>query len=299
MTSELLFDRTLMRRRYRRALAMGYAGFLLERAVEDMGERLSVIVRRFRHGADIGTLRDDACLFLKGTGLVEDIVRLSPVPVAGEPVSGVSSVEGDEENIPFEPQHFDLVVSLLALQGVNDLPGVLIQIRRLLVADGLFLGCMLGGDTLTELRQVLMQAESEIEGGISPRVAPFTEIRDAGALLQRTGFALPVVDSEPVCVRYDTMFDLMRDLRAMGLTNTMIERRKKPLRRKTLMRAASLYAEQFSDPDGRIRATFDIVWLLGWAPHESQQKPLKPGSAKISFAEALKIAGGKIRKPSD
>ncbi|WP_289052511.1 methyltransferase domain-containing protein, partial [uncultured Methylobacterium sp.] len=181
---------------------------------------------------------------------------------------------------------FDLAVSLLALQHANDLPGALVQIRRALRPDGLFVGCLLGGRTLTELRQVLTQAESEVEGGASPRVAPFAEVRDVGGLLQRAGFALPVADVETVTVRYGDPFGLMRDLRAMGLTNALRERRG-GLRRETLMRAAALYAERFADPDGRLRATFEMIWLSGWVPHESQQKPLRPGSAQARLADAL------------
>jgi SAM-dependent methyltransferase len=288
MTQPILFDHTLGFLRYRRALKQGFADFLLERAVEDMGERLGVVTRQFSNGADIGTVRDDACRSLKGTSRVDKLVRLSPIDDGSPFNAGV--LEGNKEVIPFPAEQFDLVISLLALQGANDLPGVLVQIRRLLIPDGLFLGCMFGGSTLTELRQVLMQAESESEGGVSPRVAPFVDIKDAGALMQRAGFALPVVDSEPLCVRYNSMFDLMRDLRAMGLTNVLTERSKRPLKRQTFMRAAELYAQNFADPDGRIRATFDVVWMLGWAPHESQQKPLRRGSAKINLAEALKIA---------
>lgn len=258
-----------------------------------MGDRLGAVVRDFKHAADIGTVRADASRFLKESGLASEVSWLSPVPVSRPVGDGITVVEGDEEAIPFQAGQFDLVVSLLALQSVNDLPGALIQIRRILVPDGLFLGCMLGGNTLTELRNVLMQAEGEIEGGISPRVAPFADLKDSGSLMQRAGFALPVIDSDPLCVRYNTMFDLLRDLRAMGMTNAMTERRKVPLKRATLMRAAELYAEQFSDPDGRIRATFDIIWLLGWAPHESQPQPLKPGTAKISLADAIKGAGSK------
>ncbi len=290
MNPKPLFDRTLQRTRLRRAIARGYEGFLLERALEDMEERLGAILRQFTKGADIGTPRDDASRFLVMSGRVQEMMRLAPVG-GGATLSGLMEVEGDEEVIPFAPQQFDIAISLLALHGVNDLPGTLIQIHRLLKPDGLFLACLFGNETLTELRQVMMQAESEIEGGVSPRVAPFTEIRDAGALLQRAGFALPVVDSDPVTVRYSTMFHLMRDLRAMGLTNAMTERSCKPLRRETLQRAADLYAEQFSDADGRIRATFDLLWLAGWAPHESQQKPLQPGTASMSLADMLKKAG--------
>ncbi len=181
----------------------------------------------------------------------------------------------------------DLAVSALALQFVNDLPGALIQIRRALKPDGLFLAALIGGDTLTELRQSFAAAESEIEGGISPRVAPFADIRDIGGLLQRAGFALPVVDSERIIVRYDTVFALMHDLRRMGATNALTERRRKPLKRATLFKMAEIYRERFADADGRLRATFEVIWLSGWAPHESQQQPLKPGSAKTRLADAL------------
>jgi SAM-dependent methyltransferase len=186
-------------------------------------------------------------------------------------------------------------VSLLALQGVNDLPGALIQIRRALKPDGLLVAALLGGGSLAELRQAFAQAEGELEGGASPRVAPFADLRDLGGLLQRAGFALPVTDSDLFHVRYASPFGLMRDLRRMGLTNALNDRRKTPLRRATLLRAAEIYAERFADPDGRVRATFEIVWLSGWAPHESQQKPLRPGSAKMRLADAL----GAKSAPSD
>jgi SAM-dependent methyltransferase len=170
---------------------------------------------------------------------------------------------------------------------VNDLPGALAQIRRALKPDGLLLAALVGGASLTELRQAFAQAESEIEGGASPRVAPFADVRELGALMQRAGFALPVVDCDRLTVRYDTIFNLMRDLRRMGATNVLRERRRTPLRRATLARMAQVYAQRFADPDGRLRASFEIVWLSGWAPHESQQKPLKPGSAKQRLADAL------------
>jgi hypothetical protein len=168
------------------------------------------------------------------------------------------------------------------------LPGVLAQIRRALRPDGLLLAAMTGGETLTELRQAFAQAEAECEGGVSPHVAPTADLRDLGALLQRAGFALPVTDVDRVVVRYDSAFALMQDLRKMGATNVLVERRRKPMRRATMLRMAQFYAERFADPDGRIRATFEIVWLSGWAPHASQQQPLKPGSATASLAEAVK-----------
>ena len=189
--------------------------------------------------------------------------------------------------MPFGDGIFDLVVSALALQFVNDLPGTLVQIRRTLKPDGLFLAALIGGETLTELRQSFAAAESEVEGGVSPRVAPFADLRDLGALLQRAGFALPVTDIDRIIVRYDSAFALMHDLRRMGATNLLIDRRRVPLRRATLMRMAEIYSERFSDADGRVRATFEIVWLSGWAPHPSQQQPLRPGSAKARLADAL------------
>ena len=185
----------------------------------------------------------------------------------------------DEEALPFRDASLDLVVSALALQFVNDLPGALVQIRRALKPDGLFLTALIGGDTLTELRQAFAAAESDIEGGVSPRVAPFADLRDLGALLQRADFALPVTDNDRLVVRYDTVFGLMHDLRRMGATNALLDRRRTPLKRTTLMRVAEIYAQRFADADGRVRATFEIVWLSGWAPHPRQQQPLTPGSA--------------------
>ena len=197
----------------------------------------------------------------------------------------------EAEPLALAPASIDLVVSALALQFVNDLPGVMAQVRRALKPDGLFLAAIIGGDTLTELRQSFAAAEAEVEGGVSPRVAPFADLRDLGSLLQRAGFALPVTDVDRIVVRYDNAFVLMQDLRRMGATNVLNERRRAPSRRATFVRMAQIYAERFADADGRIRATFDIVWLSGWAPHESQQKPLKPGSAKMSLADAVKKAG--------
>jgi len=201
--------------------------------------------------------------------------------------SDTLAVVADAEALPFRDASLDLVVSALALQFVNDLPGTLIQIRRALKPDGLFLAALVGGDTLTELRRAFAAAEAEIEDGISPHVAPFADLREIGTLLQRAGFALPVTDIDRLTVRYASPFDLMHDLRRMGATNPLIERRRRPLKRATLMRMVEIYAEIFSDADGRIRATFEIVWLSGWAPHESQQQPLKPGSAQRRLADAL------------
>jgi SAM-dependent methyltransferase len=196
-------------------------------------------------------------------------------------------VAADEEALPVADASLDLVVSALTLQFVNDLPGTLIQIRRALKPDGLLLAAMIGGESLSELREAFAEAESDIEGGVSPRVSPFADLRDLGGLLQRAGFALPVIDSDRVMVRYDSPIALMRDLRAMGAANVLTERRRTPLRRSTLHRMLEVYADRFADADGRLRATFEIVWLTGWAPHESQQKPLKPGSAAQRLADVL------------
>jgi SAM-dependent methyltransferase len=207
--------------------------------------------------------------------------------VDGGDAAGTPRLVADLEALPFARGALDLVVSAFALETLNDLPGTLIQIRRALTPDGLLLAALLGGDTLSELRESFAVAETEVSGGVSPRVVPFADVRDMGALLQRAGFALPVTDVDRVVVRYPTPLALMHDLRRMGATNPLIERRRAPLRRKMLLRMMEVYADRFRDPDGRIRASFDIVWLSGWAPHESQQQPLRPGSAKARLADAL------------
>lgn len=283
MAAPQVFDRVLLRRRLQRALAGGHADFLLERAIADVEDRLGAILRRFPIALDLSAATPALADRLRAIAGVETVVRLA----SHEGRSDGLLVVGDEEALPFGQERFDLAVSLMALQGVNDLPGSLAQIRRILKPDGLFLGCLLGGATLTELRQAFTAAEAEVEGGASPRVAPFADVRDLGHLLQRAGFALPVTDVDTVIVRYRDAFGLMRDLRAMGLGNVLAARRRSPLRRATLFRMAEIYAERFADPDGRIRATFDLVWLAGWAPHESQQKPLRPGSAQTRLADAL------------
>jgi SAM-dependent methyltransferase len=207
----------------------------------------------------------------------------------------IALVRGIGETLPFRDGAFDLIASALSLQLVNDLPGALIQIRRALRPDGLFLGAVLGGATLQELREAFLQAELELEGGISPRVAPMADIREFGGLLQRAGFALPVVDSDLLTVTYVSPLALMRDLRAMGAGNALSERRKTPLRRATLLRAAELYAERYPAAGGRVRASFEIIHLSGWSPHEGQQKPLRPGSAKSRLADALGVKEHRLK----
>lgn len=268
----LLFDRALLRARQARARKQGEVTFLLDRIAEDMADRLAAVTRDFADVADIWTPGD-----------------VLPAPLADrfKSVNRIALGAGGEA-LPLQPESLDLVVSALAFQFVNDLPGVLAQIRRALRPDGLLLAALPGGDTLTELRQSFAAAEAECEGGVSPRVAPFADLRDIGHLLQRAGLALPVTDVERIVVRYDNAFALMHDLRRMGATNILLERRRTLTRRATMLRMAQIYSERFSDADGRIRATFDIVWLSAWAPHESQQKPLRPGSARASLEDAVK-----------
>lgn len=282
-----LFDEALIARNRERALAQNAAGsdFLLELTARELAERLAIVQRRF----------DDAVELFGGTGLtakaaiatgkIERLRRIETSEDFGEDGSTVSTA--NFESVPLEPQSVNLILSPLSLHLTNDTPGMLIQMRRALKPDGLLLAAIPGAGTLTELREVLLAAETEIYGGASPRVVPFADIRDIGSLLQRAGFALPVIDEESFTVRYDHIFALMRDLKAMGMANPLIGRSKRPVSRRFFMRAAELYAERFSDADGRIRATFTIVFVSGWAPHESQQKPLKPGSAKMRLADAL------------
>jgi SAM-dependent methyltransferase len=272
-----IFDRNLLGLRRTRAAHLAIAGsdFLLLRAAEDLVDRLRVVNRRFAQAVEIDS---------QSPALAD---ALNAMGHSG----GIQRVALDQtEVLPLAPASLDLAVSLLQLQWINDLPGLLAQIRRALKPDGLFMATLIGGDTLQELRDVLTTAESDIRGGAAPRVAPFADIRDIGGLLQRAGFALPVTDSDRLTVRYDSMFHLMRDLRAMGATNVLVERDPRPLTRAILARAAELYFERYADADGRIRATFELIALSGWAPHESQPKPLKPGSAKMRLADAIEAA---------
>jgi SAM-dependent methyltransferase len=284
---EPVFDLESLLARKRRAVHLRDQGadFLLRRAVDDVADRLSTVQRNFTNAASVLSQTQAVHAMLAQSGKVENAIRVE---------ADAALLDGDGlvatgEVLPLEPASLDLVVSLYALQEVNDLPGMLIQIRRALRPDGLFLACLAGSGTLAELREALLAAETELYGGASPRVFPFADVRDMGGLLQRAGFALPVTDSDSVTVRYDSMFALIRDLRAMGATNSLIARSRKPAQRALFLRAAEIYAERFSDTDGRVRATFSTIWLSGWAPHESQQKPLKPGSATVSLAKVLSV----------
>jgi len=283
---QAIFDEGLVLRHKKRALAaaVGGADFLLERAVVEMAERLSTVERRFDEAALLFCLTPTARAAVLASGKVGSAIRIE---LDESLLGGDAGRAGGFDHVSLAPASIDLAVSLLSLQEANDLPGTLIQIRRALRPDGLFLAAIGGGGTLGELRESLLAAETELYGGASPRVAPFTDVRDAGALLQRAGFALPVADVETITVRYASMFGLLSDLRAMGASNALAARTRRPGTRRLFARAAEIYAERFADPDGRVRATFSIVWMSGWAPHPSQQKPLQPGSAEVSLKKVL------------
>jgi NADH dehydrogenase [ubiquinone] 1 alpha subcomplex assembly factor 5 len=293
-----VFDRTALRAR-RRRIAGGFArhDFLVRAGAERLADRLLDIKGEFARMLEIGARgavlraaigpRAGATLYA-ATALAESCVTRD----------GGAALVADEDWLPFADASFDLAIGNLAFHWTNDLPGALIQIRRSLKPDGLFLGSLLGGRTLAELRLCLLDAELEITGGASPRVSPFVDVRDAGGLLQRAGFALPVVDADLLTVSYPDALALMRDLRGMGETNCLVERRRNLTRREVLLRAAALYAERFAAADGRIAASFEIVTLTGWAPSPSQPRPLKPGSAAARLADALdtveRPAGDKV-----
>jgi SAM-dependent methyltransferase len=276
-----------MRQRKRRARA-GFreAAFLHQRAAADLAERLEAIPRRF-----------ERVLALGGEGLVSAEIAARPELAARvEHVIEASLADVDPEHLPYAAGAFDLIAAPLALTWVNDLPGALVQQRLALKPDGLLLASLFGGETLNELRLSLLEAESELTGGAAMRVAPFADLQDIAGLLQRAGFALPAADRDVVTVRYGEPMRLLADLRAMGETAALAERPPRTLSRRILARGFDLYRARFSDADGRIRATFEILTATGWAPHESQQQPLKPGSAKTRLADAL---GTKERSTGD
>lgn len=296
--SHHVFDRHAVRRHRDRA-AGAFAGhdFLFREAAERLADRLDDIQRRFPRALDLGGHGGVLAETLRGRGGIETLVETDLSPVFAKRSRDMAPTDvtyhvvvADEEWLPFGPASFDAAFSCLSLHWVNDLPGALLQICHALKPDGLFLASMLGGDTLWELRQCLLEAEAEETGGASPRVSPFVDVRDAGALLQRAGFALPVVDSDTLTVTYANALNLMRDLRAMGEANAVAARHRRVTRRGVLMRAAEIYASRFADASGRIAATFQIITMTAWAPHASQPKPLRPGSAAARLAEALGTA---------
>ena len=293
-----IFDRQLMLARRERAAAhAGRHDFLLARVAEDFAERLAIVKRTFEAGLNIEAHH----------GLLSR--RLRELPNVGELMDADPSMRllarcqgpvqwADPEELPFEPGRFDLAVSGLSLHLVNDLPGVLIQLRQALKPDGLLLAALLGGETLKELREAWLVAEAEITGGASPRVAPFADVRAMGGLLQRAGFALPVVDCDTVIVTYESPLHLMREIKGMGASNMLVERRRTPVTRQLLLRAAEVYAERFALPGGRIPATFEIITLTAWVPHDSQPKPLRPGSATTRLSDALGVRETTLKSQS-
>ncbi len=291
-----LFDRGLLSLRRNRAVVQkSRDDFLLAHASAEFGDRLGAINRVFEHclayNARNGVLKQA----LQASGKTGHIIAAdcSAAMLAGPRTQGLLY---DEEALPVAGGRLDLIASAMSLHWANDLPGALLQIRQALKPDGLFLGAMLGGDTLHELRQSLLRAESELTGGASARVAPMADVREVGGLMQRAGFTLPVVDADRLEARYDSLFHLIGDLRAMALTNIMLDRPKTATSRALFARAAEIYHEDFAHADGRIPATFHVIYLTGWAEHESQQKPLRPGSAKQRLADALGTVEHKLKE---
>lgn len=282
-----IFDRDLLIRRRSRALAaLDLPDFLLTHVAEDFAERLSAIQRRFERGISLEAYHGVVARVLREMPSIGELIDV-------EPSRGLEHYAGPRiaahaEALPFAPASLNLAVSALSLHLVNDLPGALVQLNRALKPDGLLLAALLGGETLRELRQTWLLAETEMMGGASPRVAPFADLRDLGGLMQRAGFSLIVADSETLHVTYASPLALMREIKAMGASNVLVERTRTPVTRRLLFRAAEIYAEKFGLENGRVPATFEILTLTGWVPHASQPKPLAPGSATISLAGVLK-----------
>ncbi len=283
-----MFDRRQVRRQRQRAAETGsFVDFVKNLMVEDIADRLLLINRPFKRILDLGS--HDGRL---GKLLAERFPEATIVyadPAEGWLKGSATGVACDADFLPFADESFDLVVSAGLLHWTNDLPGALIQINRALEPDGLFMAAFPGGDTLFELRRVLFEAEEELTGGVSLRVAPMVDMRDAGGLLQRAGFAMPVSDSDHFTVAYANPLTLLAELRAMGETNAQVSRPRAFLRRDVLMRAAALYAERFAREDGKVLATVELISLSGWAPGPGQPKPLRPGSAKVRLADALGV----------
>ena len=281
-----IFDLGLIQKRIVRARAMGANQFLIDRLQEDMFERLDLVQRPFTSILDVGTMTP---------GLIERL-KEKYKPQTADHLEVLDHTKGKEralenfingEALNLKPQSYDLIVSLFALQVINDLPGLLVQIRQALKPDGLFLACLLGGQSLQELRSALTRAEAEITGGASPRIAPFADVRDLGHLLQRAGFSLPVADKDSLSIHYPDMYKLIQDLRSHAASNPLRIERRTPLTRAVIARSAEIYRQNHGDKKDRICATLDFVWLSGWAPHPSQQQPLKPGSAKMHLSQVL------------
>ena len=289
-----LFDRArVAQNRDRASLDYRDYAFLKGRESTQLLERLEDSPRSFARALDLWAHDGQASEALRQSGNVDHITALEPAPLMVERLRAnqFEAVMADDENLPFEPGTFDLVASVLSLHWVNDLPGLLNQVRTVLKPDGLFLACLFGGGTLNELRTSLIEAESELTGGISPRLSPLPTLQDMAGLLQRARFALPVADIERVTVRYQHPMKLLQDLKGMGEQAAFEPRDgqvRRPLSRRILARMSEIYSDRFSDSDGRVCASFDVIWLSGWAPAANQPKPLKPGSGKFSLADAVK-----------
>lgn len=287
MTSDIfVFDRNIIAEKKNRiASDLPNHGFLFDWTSEQIIDRLGVIKKQYPLALQIGnraTINNLEKFGIKKIITLDNANKLSP------------SVIADEELLPFGSNVFDIVISPLNLHTTNDLPGTLSQIRHCLKSDGLFIAAIFGGETLYELRQVMSDVEMQKTGGISPHISPFADLPQMGSLMQRAGFNLPVIDSEKITVTYDNVFKLMWDLRLMGESNSIKARKKNFTSRRFFHDVNELYAERFSEEDGRIKATFEIIFLLGWSPHESQQKPLRPGSAENRLADALATNEGKL-----
>lgn len=284
---EPIFDSDLqaIRRRRARSIADEGALYLARRAEEELEDRLASVSRRFDDAVTLFAGRPQPAAIVEASGKAAKVSRIEDERI-------FSANDADRlarpDPLPLAPASVDLAVSLNLLDAVDDLPGALIQIRRSLRPDGLFLGCMAGAGTLAELRESLLAAESALSGGAAPRVHPFADVRDVGALLQRAGFALPVVDLDTVTVRYRSLASLVADLRAMGATSILQARSRKPAPRELFALTEAIYAERFSDADGKLRATFTTIWMSGWAPADNQPQPARRGSATVSLADALK-----------
>jgi SAM-dependent methyltransferase len=285
-----IFDqRVLGQRRQRFAAEASAHDFLLTRVAEDFTERLSIVRREFAVAANFGACHGVVSRAIRTLPSTRTVYDVEATPALLDQCDG-PAIRAEIDAVPFAAGSLDLAVSALALQLVNDVPGTLAQFRRALKPDGLLLAALLGGETLKELREAWLIAEDEVTGGASLRVAPFADVRDLGGLLQRAGFALPVADSDVVRVTYASPLALMQELQRMGASNMLTERRRVPVTKRLLLRAAEVYTERFGLADGRIPATFEIITLTAWVPHESQQQPLEPGSAKMRLSEALGVS---------
>ena len=280
MTSgaENIFNRELYLARLERTKSIR-PDILSQSIATELAERLEPITREFNHAFLVAVDPEPIAAAIRASGKVKNLEVYEP---------SVSEI------LPLKANDFDAVFNILDLHLVNDVPGALIQLRRALVPDGLFMACLFAGQTLGELRQSWLEAEDLVTGGVSPRVAPMIDVREMGGLLQRADLALPVVDLDRTIVRYPDAIALIHEIRSLGLSNPMTGRSRRPVTRNLLGEAVSIYQQKFSDKDGRIRATIEVAWATAWAPHESQQKPLKPGSAKFRLADALKVPETKL-----